>query len=98
MPSLIAAPSAERRPAARQRHDRWRWARSALHAVATRWAEQRALHRQRQELATMSDYELHDLGLSRAQLTAVFNGTAARVTDAWRADSDRRNDRSTGRP
>lgn len=98
MPSLKAESLTELAPVAPRLHDWRRWAGWALHAAATRWAEQRALRRQRHELATMSDYELHDLGLSRAQLTGLFEGTAARAADAWHADSDRRNDRSAGRP
>lgn len=62
-----------------------------------RRTERRAQRRQRHELAAMSDYELHDLSLSRAQLPGLFEATATNTADAWHADADRRNERAAVR-
>ena len=46
----------------------------ALRAAGTRLMQHRARHIQRREMASMSDYELRDLGLSRGQVAAVLDG------------------------
>ena len=101
MPTLKFALPAK--PKLLRLHEWRRWLGLAVQAAAKRRAEQQARRRQQLEITAMSEYELRDLGLSRAQAAGLFVGADMRPTrhctpDAWHVRADRRVTRVRSRP
>ena len=47
--------------------------------LAQRWSQFRTYHRTQRELSTLSDHELADIGIHRANIDAVARGFATRT-------------------